>query len=337
MLEINPPRCLGDPSSANGTFANKKRVDLVYLNDGDLISGGKTRIRVSILADADDPWATVGKSTNQPEQSATPNLLAPMLVPDTSSWSSRTPLLVPSIPGYDVVRELGRGGMGVVYHAKQIATGLNVALKIILPESAASESLMQRFLREVSILSRLSHPRIVRFLEMGMAQGQFYFVMEYVETIDLDAALARQTPSGRIKAISGIIYQVLDGLSYAHEQSFVHRDIKPANILVTRTAKKLRSKLADFGLAKNFEHAGFSGMTREGQTLGTYAYMAPEQVINSRDARPAVDIYSVGATLYRMLSGKLPYDFSRKRDPLVVILEDAPIPLTEQCGASPRA
>jgi serine/threonine-protein kinase len=194
---------------------------------------------------------------------------------------------------------------------------------------------MQRFLREVSILSRLSHPRIVRFLEMGMSAGQFLFAMEYVKPADLGQHLADRSTASRIKTICGIVCQTLEALRYAHGQGYIHRDIKPSNILLTRVGRKLGTKLADFGLAKQIENAGFSGLTRAGEAVGTLAFMAPEQITHSREARPTMDVYGAGATLYYLLSGKLPHEFAAGRDPVLVILEDEPRPLREQCPQVP--
>jgi serine/threonine-protein kinase len=223
-----------------------------------------------------------------------------------------------------------------VYYARQQPAGRDVALKLCVPQGDASERAVQLFLREVSILSRLDHPGIVQFYEMGVAQGQFYFAMEYVDPVKLDEIVARQSLQSQVKTCCAVACQTLEALRYAHKNSFVHRDIKPSNILVTRDGKRLRTKLTDFGLAKNFENAGFSGITRQGEARGTPAYMAPEQVSNSRDVGPAADIYSVGATLYHFLTNSGPYDFSTGKDWFLVVLEDDPIPLITRRPDVPR-
>jgi serine/threonine-protein kinase len=304
LLEVNPPRCyLRDLGSSNGTFVNGQRITECFLRDGDLISGGRTCLRISL----------------------------PGLPPGRPAPPSSRPAPVLLAPGYKVERSLGQGAMGAVYLARRLATGQRCALKVILPESAADERAMQLFLREVSVLRRLDHPRIVRFLEIGAHQGQFFFAMEYVETIDLKAELARHAQEERVALICALICQALEGLQHAHDLGIVHRDVKPSNLLVARQDGRLAAFLADFGLAKNFENAGFSGMTHEGVVLGTVPFMAPEQVTQARLARPSVDIYAIGATLYNLLTDRVPHDFSRRKDPLAVILEEDPLPPRQHC------
>jgi serine/threonine-protein kinase len=248
----------------------------------------------------------------------------------SSAGSNRT-LAEPqsTIGSYALEGKIGAGGMGVVYLARHRGTGQRVALKVIVPESAASQAALQRFLREADVLRKLNHPRIVKFLELGLAGGQFYFAMEYVQTVDVNQVLSGRPEASRVKALCGVACQVLEALHYAHALSVVHRDIKPSNILVAQEGRRLRTRLADFGLAKNFQDAGLSGMTCEGQTLGTLAFMAPEQIMRARDARPAADLYSVAATLYFLLARRYPFDLDLDKDPLLTVLEESPAPLAQ--------
>jgi serine/threonine-protein kinase len=131
------------------------------------------------------------------------------------------------------------------------------------------------------------------------------------------------------------VCQALEGLDYAHSLGFVHRDVKPSNLLVSQQGSNVWAKVADFGLAKSFEQAGFSGLTRSDQVVGTIAFMAPEQALAARYARPSVDIYASGATLYYLLSGRVPHEFARGRDPLVAIREDEPVRLECRCADLP--
>jgi serine/threonine-protein kinase len=319
LLEVNPPRALlRDLGSRNGTLVNDQRVRQCDLNPGDVISGGQTRIRFT-ATDAADAVDTAG-----PVSFAAP---APRIEGPAA----------PAIPGYKTVRKLGQGGMGAVYQARHLASGEPVALKVIIPEAAASERMVNRFLREARVLSRLDHPRIVRFREMGVHLGQLYIAMEYVETAALGEVLAGKSSTFRLRLCTALVDHALEGLHHAHGQGFVHRDVKPGNLLIERNGPRVRVKVADFGLAKNYEDAGLSGMTRQGEGLGTVCFMAPEQVAGARDARPAVDVYGAAATLYHMLSGAYPYEFPRGHDPFLVVLEAPVVPLTRRCPGVPAA
>ncbi|QEH35215.1 Serine/threonine-protein kinase PrkC [Aquisphaera giovannonii] len=344
LMEMNPPRCyLRDLGSTNGTLVNDRRVREAYLGDGDLIEGGMTRIRLT-LPDGPPPAAAPPPATDGPPPTTdgpAPAASATGPAP-TASKSRPAPAgdaradAVPPVHGYEVVRKLGQGGMGAVYLARQQATGRHYALKFIVPESASSDRAMALFLREVSVLSRLDHPRIVRFHEMGIAQGQFYFAMEYVPTVDHRSILGASPGRDRIRAACLLMCHVLAGVGHAHERGFVHRDIKPSNILVGLEGAKWSVKLADFGLAKSFENAGFSGMTRDGAAVGTLSYMAPEQVIDARRATPSVDVYSIGATLYSLIADRPPHDPRLADELILAILEREPEPLDRLNPAVPR-
>jgi serine/threonine-protein kinase len=311
LIEFNPPRAyLRDLGSSNGTRVNGRRVSECYLSDGDEIAGGKTRIRVKLPTSAGLPPTASG----------------------TVHGPDAPPSDLPSfIPGYDVLRKLGAGGMGAVYLARHRGSGSEAAVKLMLPETAASDRAMRLFLREVSVLSRLDHPNVVRYLEMGSALGQFYFVMEYVPSEPLADSAARLPPDRRVPFVCAVAALALDGLGYAHALGYVHRDVKPANLLAGPPGEPPRVKVGDFGLAKSFQNAGFSGMTLSGQTVGTLAFMAPEQFTHCRDAKPAADLYAVGVTIYYLLAGRYPLDRRAGRDPVRAVLEDDPLPLTGVC------
>jgi serine/threonine protein kinase len=178
-------------------------------------------------------------------------------------------------------------------------------------------------------LGRLNHPHIVQCLDFGYTSGQLYLIMEYVPAISYESVLDEQPGSARTRVACAIICQVLRALAHAHDMSIVHRDIKPENVLLWRNGRKLNAKLADFGLAKNYAYAGLSEISRLGDIRGTIAYLAPELVIDCRQARPAGDIYAVGATLYRYLTKEFPFDFG-DRNKLAVVLEDDPVPLKQR-------
>lgn len=234
------------------------------------------------------------------------------------------------IPGYELERVIGRGAMGVVYRASRLATQEQVALKVIAPDRNSSAQSLQLFAREASVLSQLQHPGIVRFQEFGLVGGRLFLAMEYVETVSIERVVEHRTPEQQTRIYCRIICQILRALVHAHSRSLVHRDIKPANILVSESDGRLKAQLADFGLAKNCEHAGFSGITQEGQQRGTIAFMPPEQVRDSRSVKPPADIYSTGATLYHYLTGAYPFERSSAQEMLKKIVQEDAVPLSRR-------
>ncbi len=328
-LEIDPPNCrLRNLQSSNGTLVNGRRVMDCFLSDGDVISGGQTRIVYSRVIESTSARAvgTVNPTSTVEHKAATTSPAGP----ETAEVS---PLLRP--PGYEILRTIAEHGMGIVYLARRRSTGQEVALKVILPESAASPTAQSRFLREVSVLSRLDHPRIVRFHEIGHGTGAV-LLRDGVHPDDRrDGPARRAELAGRVRLACALVCQALEGLEYAHSLGFVHRDVKPSNLLVSREGSKVCAKVADFGLAKSFEQAGFSGLTHDDQAVGTIAFMAPEQALAARYARPSVDIYASGATLYYLLSGQVPHEAGEGRDRLLVIREDEPVPLERRCADLP--
>lgn len=323
-LEIKPPVChLVDLDSKNGTYVNGEKVKSIYLRNGDRITGGQTEIVVRI------PKSSKVMSTKFEESTRAIEL---------DSKGSRAVLVRGEFAGYDIVEKLGKGNMGVVYLARNRSTDEQVALKVLAGNLTGRDRAMQMFLREASLLSQLKHPRIVRFVEIGMHEGQAFLAMEYVPSIDFIQVLSQKALEKRIRPACGITRYVLEGLEYAHARDIVHRDIKPANILVIQKGRKVGAKLADFGLAKNFMNAGLSGITQANETKGTLAFIAPEQLIDCRMAKPAADIYSVGMCLYTYLCAQSPFEggsFDKLK--MAKILNDGPEPLTDRIPEIPSA
>jgi len=327
MVEVNPPLCrLTDLESTNGTLVNKVRVHEANLIDGDVIRGGKTRIRVSIVED--DIRAT-RQQVKAPVSEGALDTESETVAPHVHEQ------LQPAAPGrhigpYEVMGELGRGGMGVVYLARRSPDAAPVALKTIRPDVSVSERDVRLFLREAEVLQSLQHPRIIQFIEVGENAGQIYFAAEYVLGINAGQLLKQHGKLEPSTAV-GIVCQVLEALDYAHGRRFVHRDIKPQNILIASPEKSLIVKLADFGLARVYETSKMSGITMQGEVGGSLAYAPPEYLTNYRDAIPAGDIYSVGATLYTLLTGEGIYEFpASMAKAVLMVLQTDPAPLNNE-------
>jgi predicted Ser/Thr protein kinase len=207
---------------------------------------------------------------------------------------------------------IGRGGMGVVYKATQLSLNRPVAIKVLPEEVCGQPQFVERFKREVDILSRLSHPNIVTVFERGEIDGRLYVIMEYVQGASLREVM-RKGPLPATEALS-IVRGVLAALEHAHAKGIIHRDIKPENVLV---APGGIVKVADFGLSRLLEQDGATRLTHTQLLLGTFEYMAPEQREKAKEADERADIYATGVVLYEMLAGELPIGhfaaLSRKR------------------------
>ncbi len=205
--------------------------------------------------------------------------------------------------GMEILELLGKGGMGVVFKARQPALDRMVALKILPQKLALDPDFQNRFIREAKALGSLSHPNIVAVYDFGAEGGLFFFAMEFVDGTNLRQVLRDRTfsPEQALK----LVPQLCDALEYAHEEGVVHRDIKPENILLD---KKGRVKIADFGLAKltGADVAAAGALTMTNMVMGTPHYMAPEQIENPKSVDHRADIYSIGVVFYEMLTGELP-------------------------------
>ncbi len=206
------------------------------------------------------------------------------------------------LPQFEILEMLGRGGMGVVYKARQRQLDRVIALKILPPIDAFSSDFVARFTREARALAKLNHPNIVNVYDFGETGGLYYIVMEYVDGANLRQLFeARKLTSAEALAI---VPKICDALQYAHEEGLVHRDIKPENLLID---KKGRVKIADFGLAKLLRREALDmTLTRSGMALGTLRYMAPEQMDKPETVDHRADLYSLGVVIYEMLTGEPP-------------------------------
>ncbi len=226
---------------------------------------------------------------------------------------------------YELVRQLGAGGMGAVWLARHSRLDKLVALKLLAPQLMADEALVKRFEREMKAVGKLEHPHLIRAYDAGEDQGLHYLSMEYVEGTDLDR-LVRDTGPLPVTQAVDLLLQATQGLAAAHRAQLVHRDIKPANLFLTRSGQV---KVLDLGLARLGDDSGAqTELTTLGQTFGTPDYMAPEQWedVHASDAR--VDLYALGCTLYYLLVGRAPYatDLSRTAVAKMKAHVTAPIP-----------
>ena len=210
-------------------------------------------------------------------------------------------------PDYEIVRELGRGGMGVVYLARNKLMGRLEVLKVVGGHLVERPGVRDRFLREVQSAAKLQHKNIVAAYSAMRLGESIVLAMEYIDGEDLAKMVKSRGPLPVVHACY-FIYQAALGLQHAHERGMVHRDIKPANLIFAREGKKGVVKVLDFGLAKvTSEGQADSGLTREGQMLGTPDYIAPEQIRDAQSADIRADIYSLGCTFYYLLTGGPPF------------------------------
>ena len=241
-------------------------------------------------------------------------------------------------PHYETIRLLGKGSMGVVYLAKNRETSQHVALKIIDPETATTRTAIERFMREMAVISALKHINIVECLDQGHDAGHLWFAMEYVSGISLETLAQANRGTYPVNQACRIVCQVLKGLEYAHNQSLVHRDIKPENILIGRTSeKRLIAKISDFGLAKNYQSMGVSGLTFSGEMRGTIPFMPPEQMIDFKTVKPSGDLYSTAATLYYLIAGTYVFDSDDGSDDMIqMLLDHKVVPLSSRRSDVPQ-
>lgn len=227
-------------------------------------------------------------------------------------------------------RQIGAGGMGIVYLATYTETGKQVALKVLPPSLSDDKKLLKRFEREIGILKRLKHPNIVKYYGGGTHQGQRWYAMEYIDGGSLYDILQKRKRLTWDQAIQ-VGRQLTAALEHAHNAGIIHRDLKPGNLFVS---KKGHIKLGDFGIARDTEA---TALTAAGKTVGTYAYMAPEQIHGNAPISRKTDLYATGCLLYELLVGETPFVSTNPAEMLMMHLNDYPYNLHEKNVECPLA
>ena len=302
---------LKDLGSDFGTFINGERVSSARLSPGDLILIGSRRLR------AFDPH--LGPVTDEPETKAEPAAAAAQSAPKD----------LPSVSGYRVERLLGRGATGEVYLALQESLSRKVALKILSKRLEADAAFVERFQAEARAAAALGHPNIVTVHDVGEDQGRHYISMEFMVHGCLESRVSELGPVPW-REVLGILSDAAAGLMFAEQRGIVHRDIKPANLMLTEHGV---TKIADLGLASQVEQEEVQG--ERGKVFGTPHFLAPELIRGEApDAR--TDLFSLGATAYRLLTGQTPFQGEQAREILKAVLTEEPPTPSEVMAGIPQ-
>jgi serine/threonine protein kinase len=273
----------------------------------------QNRVKQLLDGRANDLPAAQASANNRPTCTSNDNSSGSEVPSAAAEPGEEHRLPVLQLRDYRLLRKIGEGGMGTVYEALHTRLERVVALKILPPERMANAQAVARFQQEMRAAGAFDHPAIVRATDAGDVDGTHFLVMEYVEGIDL-SSLSRQTGPLPVAEACALIRQAALGLEHVHERGIVHRDIKPSNLMLTPQGQV---KVLDLGLALLQEQsASVDGLTTVGQFMGTLDYMAPEQADDSHEVDSRADIYSLGATLYKLLCGRPPYSGRNFNTPL---------------------
>jgi serine/threonine protein kinase len=342
-----------DSGSSNGSFVNGCEISekivapvlqifeqsecgishWIALNEGDEISIGESIFSIQVLS--------VLSSDAEDEASAT-----------TNAEAAFDPNHCHKIEHYRIIKKIGSGAAGDVFQVKDTRTGDIIALKMLKYRMQRKEDELKRFLREIDNLKKLKHPNIISFLNTGHKSGIYYFTTEYCNGGSLIDWLDKKESLVSLGEALPIILQVLDALEYAHAfnmdkdvdeidllfSGLVHRDIKPGNILLHNDDNGLTAKIADFGLSKIRSGGSSIGMlTKEGTVGGTFEFLCRHQMIDYKNVRGQVDLWSIMAVLYYMLTSETPRDYHKKIPPYKTILTTKAVPIRKRLPDFPEA
>ena len=364
-LDLAPPQgWVRDLGSRNGTFLNGKRLlchpapdsattrpgapvegIATPLVGGDVLRLGDFEIEVVIsyrlvCPNCNTSWAQALQGPAPSSPSRLCDACSKTMIPSAGSTPAAG---APFVPGYEMDRELGRGAMGIVHLACR--DGEPIAVKTILPSRSSDASARERFIREVMLSIQLQHPNIVRVLDAGLHGDLIFLASEYCEGGTVADLVARSGGTLEPLVAVSMMTQVLTGLEYAHHVSLtdvpvvgghtaaarglIHRDLKPQNLLLGGKNGRV-VKIADYGLAKAFALAGISGGTNSGTVGGTPAFMSRWQASNYKYAGPEVDVWSAAATLYYLLTGTPPRDFSTRASLFEIVMREDCVPVRKR-------
>lgn len=350
LLELSPPKAYFRDldSVTNPSKINDLYVEAAELADGDVIEAGYTHLKVSLRAATvrDEPPPPPPPTFEPSPAPSRPQLLSvacrcgrdltaqansdgrALELEDVVSYlcerclPKKEKFASPTVNDYTLIKLLGEGGMGSVYLAHHRPTARLVALKKM---KIADRQLGARFEREIRLMRQVIHPHVLRCFDSGQARdtGQPYLAMEYAPHGSLDQTLIKNNGALPEATAVGYVIQALRGLAHVHQAGIVHRDLKPENLLLKQDLSgETCVKIMDFGLAREFARVGGSVLTRVGQAMGTLLYMPPEQIKDAHGVREPADVYSLGVTLYHLLTGKYPFDFPTPLDVLRFLMEN---------------
>jgi serine/threonine protein kinase len=312
-----------------------------------LVSCPTCETRAVVLEAGDDAWltglrgaATVDGFAAEPECQAALAATGAMPLLKKKGANARgagpvEPAVLERVGPYRLLEPIGQGGMGAVYRAWHERLKRPVAIKLLARHRQLDAHALDRFHREMEVVGRLDHPHIVRAIDAGDDQGIHFLVMEFVDGLDLRQIVRRRGPLP-IREACEVARQAALGLQHVHEHDLVHRDVKPSNLMLNAQGQV---KLLDMGLARLHE-PGDAILTGEGELMGTYDYMAPEQGRDSHHVDIRADLYSLGATLYMLLAGQPPFgglSYNTLVKKMAALAREQPAPLSDRRPAAPPA